>query len=409
MLAAVSPRRTPTVPTGGMLDPYLRELERLPVMDAEDEHAKADLIRSLRQAYWVTLLSFPPLLQDIVADVAAQLGPRAAELPAIGDESQASIEAVAAVLVDLDPRCDVADRLLADLETSATTTVGGLGRKVSRTSGSTEWLRSAERRRLALQTARREFAAANLRLVFAVARRYRHNGFIGFADLVQEGNVGLMLAVDRFDPRRGFRFSTYAAWWIKHAITRALSKHGRTVRIPTHVLATHSRLRRLRDAFEREHRRLPSDGELAEIASVGHEKIALLGRLLLRTETLVGETDSVDALDSLCGPASDPVETIDADARAEILRRGFHDLNAMENEILRLRYGLGDEKPMTLREIGELYSLSRERIRQLQNRALGKLRAVFAREGFDEAATVSSTASAAQRAPMATIGTPAPG
>ena len=407
-MLAVIPRRTPTAPAGGMLDPYLRELDRIPIMDAEDEHAKADRIRSLRHAYWLTLLSFAPLLRDIVADVAAQLGPRAVELPDPADGA----EALAAALVDLDPRCDVADRLLADLETSATARVGGLGRKVSSTKGAAEWLRRAARRRLALQTARREFAAANLRLVYAVARRYRHNGFIGFADLVQEGNVGLMLAVDRFDPRRGFRFSTYAAWWIKHAITRALSKHGRTVRVPTHVLAAHSRLRRLRDAFEREHRRQPSDGELAAIADVGRDKIALMGRLLLRSETPVasaGETHGVDALDSLSGPSNDPVETIDADARAEVLRRGFHDLSAMENEILRLRYGLDDENPMTLREIGELYSLSRERIRQLQNRALGKLRAVFAREGFDEAASVSSTASAAHRPPMATIGTPAPG
>jgi RNA polymerase primary sigma factor len=393
-----------------MLDPYLRELDRIPVMEAQAEHAKASHIRALRRSYWDALLSFEPRVHHVLAEVEKQLGPRAADLPRLSSGSAEEIDAIAAALVDLDARCDVADCLLADIESSS---VGGPVRWVAPTSrGFSEWLRTLQRRRLAVQAARREFAAANLRLVFTVARRYRHNGFIGFSDLVQEGNLGLMLAVDRFDPRRGFRFSTYAAWWIKHAITRALSKHGRTVRVPAHVVAAHSRLRRIRDAFQLEHQRLPSDAELAQLANLSRTNVERLGRVLLRCETpaaSVGETHGVDALDSLSAAVLDPVEAMETDARAEVLRRGLGDLTAMENEILRLRYGFGDDEPLTLREIGELYSLSRERIRQLQNRALAKLRDVFTREGFEDASSSSSTPSAAQRPPIATMGTPAPG
>src|SRR5690606_21726880 len=135
--------------------------------------------------------------------------------------------------------------------------------------------------RVGLHQARREFARGNLRLVVTMAHRYKRNGRMPLSDLIQEGNVGLMTAVDRFDPGRGYRFSTYGTWWIRHAISRALSDKGRAVRIPVHVIELQAKLSRIRREFEHENRRSPDDMELSALADVSLDKVRRFGRVLV--------------------------------------------------------------------------------------------------------------------------------
>ena len=343
-----------------MLEPYLRAIDQKPVLGAAAEFEGSHEVRNLRRAYWAELLSNPQLHGSIAATARTRL-------EGVPPGTQGLVDAIS----DVDVSCDLADQILADL--------------LSDESTDAEFVRAVQRRRLAWLAARRRFAASNLRLVLTLAGRYRWTGFLPFADLVQEGNVGLLLAVDRFDPRRGFRFSTYATWWIKHAITRALSTKGRPVRLPANVLELRAKVRRFRDEFERTQHRSPSLPEIAEGLDVPLKKVEQLGRVMLTQEVAPRGRRSVpgavDALDEVAADADDPAERIDAGAVAVTLRRGLDALPSMEREILNLRFGLDGGDGRTLREVGEHFSLSRERIRQLQVRALDRLRAVFHAEG----------------------------
>ena len=250
MPPAQTPRPAAT-PEG--IDRYLKALDRAPVMRADAELEKAMKIRELRQAYWAALFAERSLARSVAVAAADHLESKAASLPKLGRGRAIKVERWVEALVDLDAPCDAADRILADLESQ-------LGADASRATASLcSYVRNAQRRRAALLAVRREFAAANLRLVVSVARRYRGNGFIRFPDLIQEGNVGLMMAIDRFDPRRGFRFSTYAAWWIRHAITRALSDRGRVVRLPVHMIETRAQLRKASRLFQQQTGRKPTE------------------------------------------------------------------------------------------------------------------------------------------------------
>jgi RNA polymerase primary sigma factor len=239
-----------------------------------------------------------------------------------------------------------------------------------------------------LNAARAEFARANLRLVVSMAHRYRRSGRMSLADLIQEGNVGLLTAVDRFDPRRGFRFSTYGSWWIRHAISRALSDRGRAVRLPVHVIELQAKLSKIRREFEHQNGREPDVDELSSLADVPKEKVERLGRVLLERDTPrddAHEASKPRGVDALADddPAVDTrLESFELDGA---LQEALDTLRPMEAEILRLRFGLDGNEGHTLREIGEVYSLSRERIRQIQQRALDKLRASLVDEGFGSA------------------------
>jgi RNA polymerase primary sigma factor len=227
------------------------------------------------------------------------------------------------------------------------------------------------------QKARARMIKANLRLVVKIAHDYENYG-LPLLDLINEGNLGLMKAVDRFDPKKGAKLSTYAALWIKQSIRRALSNHSRTVRLPVHVADQISRLNRASFKLTETLGREPSDDELAGTLKVAPAKAARLRTLGLRSASL--DAPIGDKAESRYGDiiedeaAATPYEALQSKAAREEVTELVKDLPPREAEILALRYGLDGRKPQTLEEVGRKFKVTRERIRQLQEIALEKLR-----------------------------------
>ena len=225
--------------------------------------------------------------------------------------------------------------------------------------------------------ARAHLIRANTRLVVSIAKKYRGRG-LQFLDLILEGNVGLMKAVEKYAYRRGNRFSTYATWWIRQAVTRALANHGRTIRIPAHLGGRISKLYQVAQELEQEYGRQPTAEEIAEHMELPAERV----RWMLRTsrqpvhlERPVGDESDAELGDFIEDvDAPPPAETVAQKMLTEELGEILDQLTPREARILRLRYGLQDGESRTLKEVGEMFGLSRERIRQLEKEALRKLR-----------------------------------
>jgi RNA polymerase primary sigma factor len=233
---------------------------------------------------------------------------------------------------------------------------------------------------------RDEFVRANLRLVVTMARRYDRGG-MPLADLIQEGNLGLMHAVSRFDYRRGLRFSTYACWWIRHAIGRALADKARAVRIPVHMLEAQQQLEKVRQALVGELGRPPTPQELAKAARVPLAKLNQMHRYIMgqpmSLDRPVHDDDDRSFGDTMADPDSEehsPADNLTTQTLTSQIKRLLHFLSPIEADVLTKRFGLGDDEERTFREIGDQYHLSRERIRQIQNSALDKLKRALERE-----------------------------
>ena len=227
------------------------------------------------------------------------------------------------------------------------------------------------------QAARERLTVSNLRLVVSIAKRYMNRG-LSFLDLIQEGNMGLMKAVEKFDYKRGYKFSTYATWWIRQAITRAIADQSRTIRVPVHMIETVRELNRVKREYVQAHGAAPTLEDLSEITGMSIDKIKKVENVSQYTASLerpIGEEDEDTLGDFIEDPSSpSPTKETFRMFLKDQLNRALAQLDEREREILKLRYGLEDDHPRTLKDVSLKFNITRERVRQIEIKAIEKLK-----------------------------------
>ncbi|NVB79378.1 MAG: sigma-70 family RNA polymerase sigma factor [Kofleriaceae bacterium] len=381
---------------GTYLSMYFRDMAVLDVLRPEEEFTSARELEALEIMLWEQVLAHPPAIErvlDAIAEVPDFVMPvEAKNLRRLASAPDAKAFARASARAARKLRASDNDHLFIEAALGAIDrmtlgigvrggSVGSLGQRAK----VTEWLRRVQQANRAAADARNDFVKANLRLVVSIARRFNH-GRMALADLIQEGNIGLMKAVERYDYRRGFRFSTYASWWIRHAISRALADKGREVRLPVHMIDAQHRLTKARRQLTGKLGRQPTTEEIAEATSMPLDKVEKMRSWLLEQSVSIDKPVGDDegrvlgeVLEDPDREVGSPTEELEWNALTTEVQELLRELRPIEADILRQRFGLGTEQELTLKEIGDKYNLSRERIRQLQEQALGKMRRALAR------------------------------
>jgi RNA polymerase primary sigma factor len=377
---------------------YFRDMAELDVLRPEQEFETARKIEEMEIDLWRTILGFAPGASWIMDTVEKTVGkPLADAKPyraaAERARKKSSIEArtrfdkaaahLAAKLRSIDIDRLFLDASLVEIQRVGRATKGlpfeGAVPFSTSTKAFGDYVRTVAVKALRLKAAKNEFVKANLRLVVSIARRFNH-GRLPLADLIQEGNIGLMKAVERYDYRRGFRFSTYASWWIRHAISRALADKGRAVRLPVHMIDAYHRIAKSQRELQSKLERPPTTQEIAAATGIETEKLEKMKTFLSETpvslDRPISDEDGRRLIDVLVDPNEGPAvpeQMVSTETQSEMLKL-LSGLKPIEADILRKRFGLVNDRERTLKEIGDEYRLSRERVRQLQEQALGKMR-----------------------------------
>jgi RNA polymerase primary sigma factor len=385
------------------LGTYFKDLTRLPLLTPAAEYELARRIGIMEEVLWVQALSLAPLVPHLFGVITTHVGQPLPEFGAVEKEAtelwqggKATGKQLSHVAAPLAARLRQLDQdrlfisgLLEELRRIDSAVKNGQPNPVSELSVPKEtwqiFLQGTSVVNQLIQRAKEDFVKANLRLVVSIARRFNY-GRLPLADLIQEGNMGLIKAVERFDYRRGFRFSTYASWWIRHAIARGLADKGRVVRLPVHALAELQSVTRERAKLQRALGRQPTTEELAAALKVRPDRLEKMEGALLDDAVSLDREVSGDDKRAFLDLLKDETavlsisERLISEAMLAEVQKILAALSPIEKDILRLRFGLDSDQELTLSEIGEKYSLSRKRIRQIQEQALNRMRRALVRK-----------------------------